>query len=109
MPLKAGTSIIEYDGSGIHDTTAIDLVVQVLDLDSDHPVAGVAAQISGHETFMGSTTNTSGSVGFIAFFNGGGNFDLEIIHPEYACLRIKNLLFGSGQIVRLNIKLKKRS
>jgi len=96
---------IHFEGIGIHDTTAIDLLMHITDMDSGQPVANASSEIISVQKLPSDST---GLVNFIGFYHSGGTFNIKISHPNYNCILIDRLSFSSGQIIRMEAKLKRR-
>jgi hypothetical protein len=92
--------------SGIHDTLAVDLLININEYKTGQPIQGAVVEIIN---ISSATTNKKGEANFIAFYQSGGIFSISVSHPDHSCLKIDSLRFGSGEIWRANILLKKDS
>jgi hypothetical protein len=96
---------VRLSGNAMHDTTAIDLYLAVNDYDSGKPIQDVLINIINHRQ---ARTDSAGYAGFYAFYNDGGKFNVSIQRAGYSCMMIKGLNFYSGQIIQLQIRLRKK-
>jgi hypothetical protein len=103
--LKTDFGSVKQLAKAIHDTIATDLFLRIKDMATNTPLKNVNVIIL---KVVNKISDSNGITDFIAFGNGG-NYTILVSLENYHCIEIDNLHFGTGDIRRLEIKLRKRN